>query len=183
MQMLTLWRPVSQSRVQIPCQVLLFDNWLPMAAALNQRSFGPNLSPARGVCQSCVATVTKHSQATPLRGLQTLIHHAKILHFLFSYSWQTDRRVFSKIASFFFYTAGSMTEGWMSKHIRFSQPVCLSLQSVVTVGTAWPGTPYSHFKHFSRTKPQLHFVTVSSSVLNLNWSHRFILLPTVIICL
>lgn len=87
MQMLTLWQPVKQSRVQIPCQVLQFDNWLPMAAALNQRSFGPNLSPACGVCQSCVATVTKHSKTTPLRGLQKLIHHANFqTSFIFSYS-------------------------------------------------------------------------------------------------
>lgn len=34
-----------------------------------------------GVCQNCVATVTKHSEATPLPGLQTLIHHANFLFF------------------------------------------------------------------------------------------------------
>lgn len=93
MQMLILWQPVRKSGIQILCQALLLDSWLPMAAALNQRSFGPNLSPARGVWRYCVATGTKHRKATPLHALQKLIHHANFLSFFFPLLFLIDRHV------------------------------------------------------------------------------------------
>lgn len=157
--MLILWQPVRKSWIQILCQVLLFDNWLPMAAALNQRSFGPDLSPARGVCQNCVATVTKHSKATPLHGLQTLIHHANVL--FFSLLFLKDRHVFifSQIVCSFFYAdewAGTLAAVCLSV---FACVWKLLARPVLTLPTAILNTSHS---------PQLHFVSTSSSVLNLN---------------
>lgn len=169
MQILILWQPVRKSWIQILCQALLFDNWLPMAAALNQRSLGPNLSPARGVCQNCVATVTKHSKATPLHGLQMLIHRANFLFLFFFfhfYSWKFLCSCSVREFVLFLCSLKHEKDEWAGTFAAVCLSLCLSLR--VWKLLARPGLALPTAILSTSHSLQLHFVSTSCSVLNLN---------------
>lgn len=184
MQMLIMSQPVRKSWIQILCQALLFDNRLPVAAVLNQRSVRPNLSPARGVCQNSVATATKHSKATPLHGLQTQISSCKFYFFSLFNSWKNDVLMFSQIVcSFFSCSLKHEKDEWAAAHssvcLSVCLPACLPAFACVWKWLARPGLALPTAILNTSRSPQLHFVSTSSSVLNLNLSKRLILLTPV----
>lgn len=156
---------VRKARVEILWQVLLFDSWLPVAAAAaSPCSLGPQPWTAHGVCLTCGLCCCSN---------QSLHGH--------SYMWLAVADSWSRYSSFFFlsvslwqkcYTLFGMSYRFSQIHLLLfgcfsyhewvtvqwlSVPLMAQMDLPLLAGTASPGTPYSHFIP-SLTSLELHFV-------------------------